>query len=134
MVAFSASVWVISHSNPSQFLSLLMHVRKRWLSCWPSRGWQLLHKMWISGHVHYICLHKAATIVELTLALKPRGDVIRNPKQGYQWPPKTFNKTYIKNIKKTNTMLFFFKLLSILESLGVSLTGQLQKYRVKVIY
>ena len=22
---------------------------------------------------------------ELTLALKPRGDVTRNPKQGYQW-------------------------------------------------
>ena len=25
---------------------------------------------------------------EPTLALKPRGDVTRNPKQGYQWPPK----------------------------------------------
>ena len=25
---------------------------------------------------------------EPTLPLKPRGDVTRNPKQGYQWPPK----------------------------------------------
>ena len=26
--------------------------------------------------------------VEPTLALKPRGDVTRSPKQGYQWPHK----------------------------------------------
>ena len=40
---------------------------------------------------------------EPTLALKPRGDVTRNPKHGYQWPtkkdmcpPKTFlKKLYI---------------------------------------
>ena len=31
---------------------------------------------------------KIANKAEPTLALKPRGDVTRNPKQGYQWPPK----------------------------------------------
>ena len=37
-----------------------------------------------------------------TLALKPRGDVTRNPKEGYQWPhekdlcpPKIFKKTLV---------------------------------------
>ena len=29
-----------------------------------------------------------ANKAEPTLALKPRGDVTRNPKQGYQWPHK----------------------------------------------
>ena len=29
-----------------------------------------------------------ANKAEPTLALKPRGDVTRNPKQGYQWLPK----------------------------------------------
>ena len=36
-------------------------------------------------------LHSPAQKVnqaEPTLALRPRGDVTRNPKQGYQWPPK----------------------------------------------
>ena len=47
---------------------------------------------------------KIANKAEPTLALKPRGDVTRNPKQGYQWPqkkdmcpPKTFKKKQ-KNI------------------------------------
>ena len=42
---------------------------------------------------------KIANKAEPTLALKPRGDITRNPKQGYQWPqkkdmcpPKTFLK------------------------------------------
>ena len=35
---------------------------------------------------------------EPTRPLKPRGDVTRNPKQGYQWPPK-------KDVCSTN---FFF--------------------------
>ena len=29
-----------------------------------------------------------ANKAEPTLALKPRGDITRNPKQGYQWPQK----------------------------------------------
>ena len=31
---------------------------------------------------------KIANKAEPTLALKPRGDVTRNPKRGYQWPQK----------------------------------------------
>ena len=31
---------------------------------------------------------KIANKAEPTLALKPRGDITRNPKQGYQWPQK----------------------------------------------
>ena len=47
---------------------------------------------------------KIANKAEPTLALKPRGDVTRNPTQGYQWPqkkdmcpPKTFKKKQKKN-------------------------------------
>ena len=35
--------------------------------------------------------------VEPTLALKPRGDFTRNPKQGYQWPHKRLKKKQTKN-------------------------------------
>ena len=31
---------------------------------------------------------RIANKAEPTLALKPRGDITRNPKQGYQWPQK----------------------------------------------
>ena len=34
----------------------------------------------------YITFASAMQIRQPTLALKPRGDVTRNPKQGYQWP------------------------------------------------
>ena len=44
--------------------------------------------MWISGNVHYIRLRKKASKAETTLALKPREEVTRNPKQGYKWPHK----------------------------------------------
>ena len=43
------------------------------------------HQRWISENVHYIRLHNRTT-TEPILALKPRGDITRNPKQGYQWP------------------------------------------------
>ena len=39
----------------------------------------------ISTQGHYIRLRNANK-AEPTLALKPRGYVTRNPKQGYQWP------------------------------------------------
>ena len=44
---------------------------------------------------------KIANKAEPTLALKPRGDVTRNPKQGYQWPQK---RTCVrqKTLKKKN--------------------------------
>ena len=38
--------------------------------------------------IYHICLHKSSNKAEPTLALKPRGDVTRSPKQGYQWPQK----------------------------------------------
>ena len=31
---------------------------------------------------------QSANKAEPTLALKPRGDITRSPKQGYQWPHK----------------------------------------------
>ena len=34
----------------------------------------------------YITFASAMRIRQPTLALKPRGDITRNPKQGYQWP------------------------------------------------
>ena len=48
---------------------------------------------------------------EPTLALKPRGDVTRNPKQGYQWPPqktcppKTFYKKKIDTVCNGNLVI-----------------------------
>ena len=36
----------------------------------------------------YIMFASAMRTRQPTLALKPRGDVTRNPKQGYQWPQK----------------------------------------------
>ena len=41
---------------------------------------------------------KIANKAEPTLALKPRGDVTRKPKQGYQWPQK--GHVSAKNLKK----------------------------------
>ena len=46
---------------------------------------------------------KIANKAEPTMALKPRGDVTRNPKQGYQWPQKRTcvrQKTLKKKKKK----------------------------------
>ena len=48
-----------------------------------------------------------ANKAEPTLALKPRGDVTRNPKQGYQWPPKrtcvcVHQKLFLKKEKKSS--------------------------------
>ena len=61
-------------------------------------------------YIHYICLCNANK-AELTLALKPRGDVTRNPKQGCQWPQ---NRTceyvwqkYFKKKKKFNVGCVF---------------------------
>ena len=50
---------------------------------------------------------KIANKAEPTLALKPRGDVTRNPKQGYQWPQKrtcvyVSAKNFLKKKKRSN--------------------------------
>ena len=42
---------------------------------------------------------------EPTLALNPRGDVTRNPKQRYQWPPKSTCVSAKNFIKKNGTCL-----------------------------
>ena len=64
---------------------------KRWLGC--HAGHQEVGRCHTRGESHRMCnvtctpplsLNKA----EPTLALKPRGDVTRSPKQGYQWPHK----------------------------------------------
>ena len=60
---------------------------------------------------------KIANKAEPTLALKPRGDVTRNPKQGYQWPPKKDMcppKTLKKKKKVVNALvasLFVYKMM-----------------------
>ena len=43
-----------------------------------------------------------ANKAESTLALKPRGDVTRNPKQGYQWPQKRTCVCVRQKLKKHN--------------------------------
>ena len=48
-------------------------------------------------------LQKIANKAEPTLTLNPRGDVTRNPKQGYQWPQKrtcVCQKLFKKKTKK----------------------------------
>ena len=64
---------------------------KRWLSCHAGR--QEVGRCHTRGESQGTCnitctpplsLNKA----EPTLALKPRGDITRSPKQGYQWPHK----------------------------------------------
>ena len=37
-------------------------------------------------YINTLASAKKANKAEPTLALKPRGDVTRDPKQGYQWP------------------------------------------------
>ena len=57
-----------------------------WPPCWPLYSQQVSYRRWISGiHGTQVTKH---TSEGSTLALKPKGDVIRSPKQGYQWPHK----------------------------------------------
>ena len=51
-----------------------------------------------SGNAHYTGLHKKVNKAEPTLALKPRGDVTRNPKRGTSGPQKGHMSA--KNFKK----------------------------------
>ena len=48
----------------------------------------------------YIMFTSAMWIRQPTLALKPRGDVTRNPKRGYQWPQKRTHVSAQKLLKK----------------------------------
>ena len=62
------------------------------------RGLQVSHQRWISRNMLHVRLSKAWINLP-TVALEPRGDVTRSPKQGYQWlhkkdscPPKIKKK------------------------------------------
>ena len=57
-----------------------------WPPCWPLYSQQVLHQRWISG-IHGTQVTKHASKGS-TLALKPRVDIIRSLKKGYQWPHK----------------------------------------------
>ena len=63
-----------------------MWIKKAQLPCWPLYSQQVSHQRWISGiHGTEVTKHVSEGS---TLALKPRGDIARSPKQGYQWPHK----------------------------------------------
>ena len=76
-------------------------IKKARLPCWPLYSQQVLHQRWISG-IHCTQVTKHASEGS-TLALKPRGDVARSPKQGYQCPTK---RSYVlqKILKKVLTL------------------------------
>ena len=57
------------------------------LLCWPYTPVEVSYQRWISGNVYHIRLWKVWIRLP-TLALKPRGDITRSPKQEYQWPQK----------------------------------------------
>ena len=61
-------------------MSLSMWIKKAWLPCWPLYSQQVLHQRWIWGS------HKWVACKGSTLGLKPRADITRSPKPGYQWP------------------------------------------------
>ena len=76
-IACLLAVWGVSQSSPG-ILPLLHACREcDLLPCWLSRGQQVSHQRWIW-----------ARDPGFILALKPRADVTRSPKQGYQWPQK----------------------------------------------
>ena len=101
----------VSGSNPS-IPPLLKHAcgEGDWLLCWhytPAKGVALevnLRERMSRTPPH--SLNKA----EPTLALKPRGDVTRSPKQGYQWPHKwtcVQQKFFLKKKKKKKKKKLF---------------------------
>ena len=107
MVARSSSVRAIARSKPSQVPPLHMHVGSDRLRA----GRQEVGKCSTRGESWgmYITFASAkiANKAEPTLALKPRGDVTRNPKQGYQWPQKghvSAQKLLKKKKKKTKKL------------------------------
>ena len=99
-----------------------------WLPCWLPRGQQVSHQRWIS----VICCVQARkhTSEGSTLALKPRGDITRSPKQGYQWPHKKDScppKNILKKKIYSSTMLLFFNSLSLSvnKALNVSISFEI---------
>ena len=89
----------------SGIIPLLKHTcgESDWLLCWPytpAEVAEVSHQRWISGNVYHICLCKVRIRQNPLWALKPRGDITRSPKQGYQWPQKwTCVQKFIKKKK-----------------------------------
>ena len=86
MVACSSSVQVIAHSNQIQLPSLA-DASGKVMSCDASCQEVGRCSTRIGSQGIYITF--ASTKVnkaEPTLALKPRGHITRNPKEGYHWP------------------------------------------------
>ena len=71
----------------SSILLLLKHAygESDQLPWWLWRGQQVLHQRWISWNIHHIHLCQVQIRLPI-LVLKPTGNIIRSPKQGYQWP------------------------------------------------
>ena len=69
---------------------LLKHacVEGDWLLCWHCTPAMVSHQMLISGTCISRMPSPSVNKAEPTLALKPRGDITRSPKQGYQWAHK----------------------------------------------
>ena len=77
-------------------MSAGMLIKKTRLSCWPPYSQQVSDQRQIWG-----ITYRQKASMKSTLALKPRVDITRSPKQGYQWPyeknlcpPKLFLKKW----------------------------------------
>ena len=87
----------LSESSDSESPKNKRHKKKRLVVYWvPVTTSNLIHK-------HVLVLRTSAQArkrasEKSTLALKPRADVTRSPKQGYQWPHKRLMS--YKNFKK----------------------------------
>ena len=89
MVVRSSSVRVIVRSNPSQVPPLLMHVGKLPAVLSAAKRLALVApEVDLRECTLHLPPQKKMNKAEPTPALKPRGGVTRNLKQGYQWPPK----------------------------------------------
>ena len=85
----------IAHLNSSQFPPLLNHVGKQ-LGAMPTikrlAGVAPEMDLWeCTLHSPLQKKQQQVNKAEPSLVLKPRGDITRNPKQGYRWPQ---NRTY----------------------------------------
>ena len=92
-MAHSVRVYILLHTpsefQPHQCLLVCVQVngsKKTRLPCWPSRGQQVSHQRWPWGSD---CMQVRKHVSKGSmLAMKPKADVTRSPKQGYRWPDK----------------------------------------------
>ena len=117
--------------NPS--ILLLLHACRECdqLPCWLPRDQQVLHQRWIWG----ICCaqtRKHASEGSI-LALKPRADITRSQKQGYQWPQKELlsSKKFQKKKLITDWWLATQK---VYERFGVQYSETFTNARWKILF